>query len=377
MKKFALIPTYEPDSKFVDFIKNISNYFEVIVVDDGSGIKYKEIFERAKIYSKIVQYNINRGKGYALKTGLKFIKENNNNEKYIIVTMDSDGQHSIEDAINLSNYAENNLDALVLGRRMRGKNTPLRSKIGNSISMILFSLLTGGKKIYDTQTGLRAFSNELIDIMLDIDGNRYDYEMNVLFRMIDEKIPIKEIDIKVIYIDNNSHSHFRTLRDSYLIFKKPLIYIFSSVSSFLMDYLLFNIILAISYNISISNILARVVSSIYNYLMNKNVVFKNKSNVAKTATEYFTLAVFILLINTIFVEFFINILKFNPQFAKILTEIILFIISYVVQKRVIFKNRKFYKKKSFKTCSFKFNNNMNKKIEEKIIEEKGKMNEEQ
>ena len=373
MKRFALIPTYEPDSKFVDFIKNVSNYFEVIVINDGSGTKYNEIFEIAKNYSKIIQYNANRGKGYALKTGLKFIKENNNNEKYIIVTMDSDGQHNIEDAINLANYAENNLDTLVLGRRIRGKNTPTRSKIGNLISMILFSLLTGGKKKYDTQTGLRAFSNELIDVMLDVDGNRYDYEMNVLFRMIDEKIPIKEIDIKVIYIDNNSHSHFRTLRDSYLIFKKPLIYIFSSVSSFLLDYVLFNIILAISYNTSISNILARVVSSIYNYLMNKNVVFKNKSNLAKTATEYFTLAVFILLINTMLVEFFINILKFNPQFAKILTEVILFIISYVIQKRFIFKNKKIYKKKENNTLEF---NNMNKKLEEKIIERKGKINEE-
>ena len=76
----------------------------------------------------------------------------------------------------------NNLDTLVLGKRIRNKDVPLRSKIGNSITRLIFKLITKND-IYDTQTGLRSFSNKLEDYMLNINGDRYEYEMNALLNL--------------------------------------------------------------------------------------------------------------------------------------------------------------------------------------------------
>ena len=219
MKKIILIPSYEPDEKLLELLQKINKKdFEIIIVNDGSSKKYDNIFKLVPSYIKLLSYKENQGKGYALKTGLKYIKDNYK-DNYIIITMDSDGQHKIEDAIKLANYIEKNPNNLVLGKRLRNNKTPLRSRIGNSIIKLIYKSLTN-LNIYDTQTGLRAFSNKLIDYYITIPGNRFEYEMNVLLYSKEKNIPIHEIKIETIYIDNNSHSHFKTFKDSYRIFKE-------------------------------------------------------------------------------------------------------------------------------------------------------------
>ena len=219
MRKIALIPSYEPDEKLLELLTVISNKdIDVIIVDDGSGEKYKKIFEESKEYAYVISYDENMGKGYALKTGLRYIKENFKGD-YIIITMDSDGQHTVEDAEKLVNYIEKNTDELVLGKRIRGKGIPLRSRFGNEVTRFIYKLSTG-VNIYDTQTGLRAFSNELIDKMIEIEGNRYEYEMNVLLELPPLGIKIHEIEIQTIYLDSNSSSHFKVFKDSMKIYKQ-------------------------------------------------------------------------------------------------------------------------------------------------------------
>lgn len=218
MKKIILIPAYEPDDKLIKLVEDLSKEdFDILIIDDGSGSNYKSIFDECEEYCKVISYEINEGKGYALKTGFKYIKDNYN-EEYVIVTMDSDGQHTIKDAKKLIEEVINNKNTLVLGKRIRSEKTPLRSRIGNFITRFVYKIGTG-LDIYDTQTGLRVFSNKLIDYMLGVDGNRFEYEMNVLLRCAKDKITIKEIVIETIYIDNNSKSHFNGIKDSYRIYK--------------------------------------------------------------------------------------------------------------------------------------------------------------
>lgn len=222
MKKdiIVLIPAYEPDLKMIELLKELKKYnLRVIVVNDGSKKEYSNIFTKAKKYAEVLEYEINKGKGYALKTGLSHIK-NTINKESIIVTMDCDGQHKIEDALKLCEYLFNQKEnVLVLGKRIRNNKTPIRSKIGNTITRFVYKIVAG-VDVYDTQTGLRAFSSNLIPYMLGIEGNRFEYEMNVLLSCSLNKIKIKEIEIQTIYIENNSHSHFKTIRDSRLIYKE-------------------------------------------------------------------------------------------------------------------------------------------------------------
>ena len=332
-KLIVLIPSYEPDENLTKLIKNLNkNKITSIVVDDGSGKDYKEIFDN--LDTKVISYEINQGKGHALKEGYKYIKDNY--KEYVVVTMDSDGQHRIEDALNLYNYILKNDDTLVLGKRPRGEKTPLRSKVGNAITRFVFHLVSG-QDVYDTQTGLRAFSNKLIDYMLKVKGERFEYEMNVLLYAKNNKIPIKELEIETIYIDNNSKSHFNAFKDSFKVYKEIIKFSLSGIISFLIDYILFIVFKVVLNNITIANVIARTISSTINYIINKNIVFKSNKNIAKSLLEYYGLVIFILLINTLLLNLLSIII--NPILAKLIVEIVLFIISWLVQKKLIFKRK--------------------------------------
>ena len=183
MKKVSLIPAYEPTESLIDLLKELKkDKFTIVVVDDGSGKKYKKIFDKAKDYAEVISYTPNMGKGHALKEGLKLIKDKYSD--YKIVTMDSDGQHTVKDANRLLEQVKPN--TLLLGKRMIEKNTPLRSRLGNTITRVV-NYLASGVKIYDTQTGLRAFDSSIIDYLLNVKGNRFEYEMKFTLNFRYEK----------------------------------------------------------------------------------------------------------------------------------------------------------------------------------------------
>lgn len=178
MNKIAIIPAYEPDEKMLPLLKELKeNNYEIIVIDDGSGPSYKKIFAEAKQYAHLLVHEVNKGKGAALKTAFSYIEKHY--KEYYIVTLDCDGQHRIKDANKLLKYLETHPKELVLGKRLRGEKTPLRSKLGNSITRAVYRLITR-VDVYDTQTGLRAFTNELMPYMLNVPGERFEYEMNML-----------------------------------------------------------------------------------------------------------------------------------------------------------------------------------------------------
>ena len=162
----------------------------------------------------------NHGKGHALKEAFSWLR-GCIRDGDIIVTLDCDGQHRTEDAVRLSGAAARETDTVFLGSRKQSAASPLRSRFGNAVTREAFRLSTG-TAVYDTQTGLRAFSARLLPVMLEIPGERYEYEMNVLLYCSRQGIPIREIPVKTVYIDNNAGSHFRVLGDSWRIYKEIL-----------------------------------------------------------------------------------------------------------------------------------------------------------
>jgi len=334
MKYVALIPSYEPTDKLEGIVKDLKelNKFDIIVVNDGSDSSYDKYFDKIKKDVTYLSYDSNHGKGYALKYGFKYILDNY--KDCVVVTLDSDGQHTAKDTLNLCNIVSEKDNTLLLGKRVRGDNTPFRSKFGNSVTRVVFRLSTG-VDVYDTQTGLRAFKSNLLPFMLDIDGERFEYEMNMLLDAPKNNIKIEEETIETIYEDNNLGSHFNPIKDSYRIYKQIFNFIFSSISSFVVDYILYTILNLITGNLVLSNIIARVFSSLYNYTMNRNIVFKDKNNIAKTMIKYYLLVVCILTVNTLLLLGLTILI--NKYVAKVIVEILLFFVSYFVQKRFIFR----------------------------------------
>lgn len=339
----ALIPAYQPGYEFPSFTAALCRAgFLTVIVDDGSGADYQEIFTEVSAYALVIHHDQNRGKGAALKTGLSYIHDNLC-FKSIVITIDADGQHKIEDAITVCEEASHHQDALTLGCRHFTGNVPLRSRFGNSVTRAVFRMATG-VGIYDTQTGLRAFSTDLIPELLSINGERYDYEMNVLLSFARKKQPICQTEISTIYENGNASSHFRAIRDSALIYGGILKFAASSFIGFLTDYGMFTVLSALTgglgaSGIVLSNIGARVVSATVNFTINKKFVFKNKDSVAKTAVAYFALAACILAGNTALLTFLVEVVLVNRYIAKLFTEIIFFTLSYLVQKFWIFRKK--------------------------------------
>lgn len=335
MKRIALIPAYKPDEKMIQTAKELYfEGFEVIIVNDGSTKDYDNVFESAAEYAHVICHNENRGKGEALKTGLKYIREHFA-VPYIVVNADADGQHRTQDIKRIANTAENNRSKLILGsRKMEGK-VPLRSRLGNNLTRLVYRFATQAA-VYDTQTGLRAYSDKLTDKLLGIEGSRYEYEMNMLMELARDGYEIFEVWIDTVYIDNNSASHFNPVKDSAKIYFEILKFCGSSILSFGVDYGLFCLLSALTGSLVLSNVLARLVSGTVNFTLNKKVVFQSNANAASAALKYIALAVFILICNTLVLKGLIG-FGIAAYTAKIITEIVLFIFNYLIQHSFIFK----------------------------------------
>lgn len=339
-KRIAVIPAYEPGEALTTLVKEaVEAKLEPIVVDDGSGSAYGKIFLRAQDYAQVISYEENRGKGYALKQAFSYIRKNYKNS-YVVVVMDCDGQHSVQDAVRLCAEAQKNPGTLYLGSRRQSKGSPLRSRFGNAVTRKIFGMTTG-THIYDTQTGLRAFSGDIMEQMEKVPGERYEYEMNVLLDFARRNIAIKEFPVETIYIDNNAGTHFNPVRDSVRIYKEIFKFSAASFASFLVDYVLYSMLLTVlgaTYMLP-ANVIARIASAAFNYTLNRRVVFRSKDSLRKSAFRYAVLAVCVLIANSALLMLLGDICGVNPYVAKVIVELALFLINWMVQRTFIFRRK--------------------------------------
>ena len=345
MTTVALVPSYEPDERLVEVARDLSERgFDVVVIDDGSGPAYDGVFSQAALFSTVIGYNDNRGKGAAIKSGIQCLLRTYADDT-IVVTVDGDGQHAPADVACCAEAAAANPGTFVLGTRSIDSTMPWRSRIGNIITRTVFAL-TSGVHVSDTQTGLRAFSLELARRLAEVSGNRYEYEMNVLYACVEWGVPIVEVPIDTIYFYSNRASHFHPLLDSIRIYRSILTFAGASFVSFLCDYLLFALFTALlagfgQAGVVAANIIARIMSATLNYTLNRNVVFKSNETVRQTLPRYVLLAAGILAVNTVAVTFFTGVLHVPPLIAKLIVECTLFVVSWVVQHRVVFAGKEY------------------------------------
>jgi glycosyltransferase involved in cell wall biosynthesis len=334
----VIIPAYQPDEKMlrlIDEIQQNSNY-SILVVNDGSTESCRPIFSQAKMKGcMVLSHESNQGKGAALKTAFSYIGNHHPDEDGVVCA-DCDGQHSWEDIQRIAEAIPSHQQTILLGSREFVGSVPLKSLIGNTVTRKIFSFVSG-YKINDTQTGLRGFSVEMLPWLLQLKGNRYEYEMNQLLEAKSSGYDVCSIPIKTIYENNNKGSHFRPILDSIRIYLPIIKFSLSSVSCGIMDLIVFFLLNWLTGNLIVSVIGARIISSVSNYLMNKNLVFKAKNYLqSKTLLKYYGLAALIIISNYFLLEFFTNTSNLSLFTSKIFTEGILFIFSFYTQRHYIF-----------------------------------------
>lgn len=344
-----ILPSYKPDQKLLAVLNGLSEkgFSDIIVVNDGSGSDYDALFEKAKAFPNVtvLTHPENCGKGRALKTAFSYCMENRPSCTGVI-TVDGDNQHHPDDVSACCLKLSENPGQIVLGaRNFSSEEVPFRSRLGNVLTRSVFRFACG-IKITDTQTGLRAIPTQYLPLMLETAGERYEYETNMLLEMKAHEIPFTEVTIRTIYLDENDSSHFNPLKDSIKIYRTIFAFVASSFISSLLDLVLFFLFISLltyfapenPWNVFAATAVARVCSSLCNYLLNSQKVFGSQNKTSPI--RYYLLCVLQFAASAGLVSlaaFLLHAGSIGKTVIKAVIDILLFLISYQIQRDWVFK----------------------------------------
>ncbi|WP_461214271.1 glycosyltransferase [Lacticaseibacillus sp. GG6-2] len=350
----VLIPALDPDQRLISLLHSIvsANLTDhILVVDDGTVAQtiFKEIETRFANQVVVLHHPHNIGKGAALKTGFAYFAKHEP-DLLGIATLDADGQHTIADLKKCVAKFLLQPDALVMGCRQFSKDIPFRSRLGNVLTNRLVGMLTG-LKVSDTQTGLRVIPMAYAKKALNMPGNRFEFEFTMLLQAKANGVAIVEQPIKTIYLDGNSSSHFRVIRDSIAIYWRFFKFALSGLVSFVVDIGLFALFIHLlaAANLSavmLATVAARLLSAVANYLLNHHVVFDGKGE--RTLLKYIAVMVVQMSLSGLFTTALSAVFNLVGKdtlgltLVKMVIDFLLFLVSYQVQKRLIFVEAKTY-----------------------------------
>lgn len=334
---YVLIPAYQPDARLPRLILELHRAdpsSKIVVVDDGSGQKFSDIFEAsATAGAHVISYEHNRGKGYALREGFTWIRDVAGDSPECVVTADADGQHTLNDIFRVGRRCTDTGKS-VLGVREFVGHVPARSRIGNTATSALFWLATGWK-LKDTQTGLRAFPVALLPALLEVQGDRYEYELRVLLHLAKFRHPVTQIPIETIYEAGNPTSHFHPLQDSARIWAPLLKFAASSGVATIIDYVLVLVLNALTGALFFPVIAARLVSASVNFAMNRRVFEATGVPLRRSALRYAALAVAAIAGSYMILAVLTGI-GMPLWIAKIIADTTMYLVSYSAQSRYVF-----------------------------------------
>ncbi len=370
----VLIPSLDPDEAFVRYVGELiaAGFTDILTVDDGSAPENRRFFDAVEKFPEctVLRHEANRGKGRALKTGFKyFLEKYPNGEKAGIVTADADGQHSAKDTLAVAEAlaARGNL---VLGTRdFDGPDVPPKSRSGNRITTRVFAMFFG-KRVNDTQTGLRGIPYGFLPVCLGLPGERFEYEIRMLMSAVQRKLVFEEVPIETIYYAGNRATHFSAFRDSFRIYKVMVApfarFAVVGILSFALDIALFHLVsrfvltpdvfsawdapgaifparragpeatFATHLSIWFSTWTARLFSSLFNYWLNRRSVFRSGEDVTRSMPRYYALCVAQALCSAGFVSLFHWATGWSTTPLKAAVDLVLFFASYHVQRLWVF-----------------------------------------
>ncbi len=350
LKVSVIIPSLNPDNKLIQVVDALvaKGFDDIILVNDGSDKAHMQPFLQLKEYRQctVLTHEINRGKGRGLKTAFDYCIANRPDIDGV-VTVDGDNQHKAEDILNCCNKMIECKDKVILGvRDFSGDDVPPKSKFGNNMTSFVFKFVCG-LNISDTQTGLRAIPLKFLPLFSQIKGERFEYETNMLLELKNSNIDFKQVPIETVYIEENASTHFNPIKDSLKIYGVIFKYIFSSLASSVIDLAIFSIVSALVYNkcedslrILLATVVARVISSLFNFLFNRKAVFKANNNFGSAMMRYYVLCVCQLMVSYGLVYVITSLFGLGQVMTVVtkgVIDTILFMISFYIQRIWVFK----------------------------------------
>ena len=356
----VVLPSLDPDEKLIAVVDGLleHGFSDIILVNDGSKPENLHYFtDLAAQHPEIhlLHHEVNKGKGAALKNAFRWFLENRP-EGYGVVTVDGDNQHHPADTRACCEHMLSTGHCVLGCRDFNQEDVPARSSFGNKTTSLVFKVFVG-MTISDTQTGLRALTRSALETLVNVFGDRFEYETNMLLAFKDNAIAFDEVKIRTVYIEENKSSHFRTFTDSWRIYKLILAHFFrytvSSVISAVVDTVAYSLFTGILGTIlkgftltAAAGVGARVISSLLNFYMNKKLVFQANVDTKKALVKYYMLALPQMAAQVLLTQGIYALLNIADSatglrtlwYAIVMTA--LYFLSYVIQQRWVFAPQK-------------------------------------
>lgn len=220
-----ILPMYNEEHTIGKVLRNLprGNSIEIIVVDDHSKDNSLKEIERINENHeiKVIKHNKNRGYGATIVTGI------NNARGEIIVTMDSDGQHSPYDILAMIKPILNDEADYTIGSRYLGSyfyKLPVSTRLGELLIEKLIQIFFG-KKIMNNQNGFRAFNRKVVSIFKDFKYEGYAFCTEQIIKAAIKGFRIKECPI---------HLYDRKYGNSNIILTKLTMNLFSCILQYIL-----------------------------------------------------------------------------------------------------------------------------------------------
>ena len=358
MNAVIVIPALNPPASLVSYAAGLmeAGFPDIIVVNDGSRTDKLPVFLKLRrMGCTVVDHEMNRGQGFALRTGFQYYLEHFGGRSDGIITINCDRFIPPEDIRTVGSSLHNEQAmgsfALVVGTRdMSGKLVSDYDYRMGGVMKLLYHMLMG-VRLNDPLSGVFGIPDMHIKKCIEIAGDGYAYE--TAMTMSFEKIGFLQVPIGYAPYEEGSerkyHKGFDTVRILYTIFKKFILYSITSVSASILDVILFSIFTGITFRgnpmaIIYATICARVISASVNYLLTKRFVFHFKSataeGTAQSAGAFMVLTAAQCICSALIVSGVKLLLGGNPVGIKVLVDTILFFVSYKIQHKYIFKDEK-------------------------------------
>jgi glycosyltransferase involved in cell wall biosynthesis len=213
LKTAAIIPAYREEQHIGDVVRRTRQQLDhVVVIDDGSSDNTARCAREAG--AEVIVHGQNRGKGEAIKTGLRHWLDR---QFIYVIILDADGQHLPEEIDRfMATAAQAGDRSFFLGNRMNNlTGMPFIRRVVNRYMSNRISRICR-QKIPDSQCGFRMLDRQLIPELLD-GGNRFDYETEMLIIASRKGYRIESVPITTVYSDEVSSIH--PARDTIRFFK--------------------------------------------------------------------------------------------------------------------------------------------------------------
>lgn len=273
-----------------------------------------------------------------IRGGLKYLNDNFDSPDVIM----AEEYVTAEDVLFVHAAMQENPEALVLAERDNPSGSGRFERIAYAIISVLFAIVQG-RTVHDMHSGVRGIPGQYLPVFYDMHGSDRDFLLGQIMAL--RRLNIQLVQCKAITQGDSSAAHtmFGLIKDIFRVATLFIKFVSSSLLSAVIDIGAYTLLLSLATDsLLIASASARVISSLCNFGMNQFVVFKqNKPEIKwRTILKYYLLAVVLWTLDYLGLLLLVRVIGVDRILAKVLIGVVVYAISFTIQRDIVFKSKK-------------------------------------